>query len=327
MAQPNPEPNPPLETKRDTQDVTSIIQSLFVVNPVAPALCLEKTITYIVLVIAASFVYIIYEILTSAVYCFDENSSNEPIRYDASISLDNSFYNLACGTQIKKEAQLYILWLFGDLLILISIFVFNKIFVSSLDRYYRILVKIPLLSNEPPKRNTCSEETYYIRWKGRIPRFILFKLSAIVTLFVSGLVSFFYEDNIDLHGVTCGPEMMYVPDIDTTLTCHFESEIILYFASYFTSVLTIILLVLLFISIIPLCILRKSSLKKSIRDVYKNEDAEKIINSKPAEFKGYRRLYYAIIGPKLSKADQDKRKERERENRNEYQRLIQNNSL
>merc|ERR1712000_378673 len=135
MAQPNPEPNKQSEKTRETQDVTSIIQSLLVVNPVATALFLEKIISYDVLFITISYAYIIYEILTCAVYCFDENASNEPIRYDASVSLVDSFYNLACGTQIKKEAGFYIWWLFGYCVILIGEFGVNKYFVYKIDRY------------------------------------------------------------------------------------------------------------------------------------------------------------------------------------------------
>ena len=74
------------------------------------------------------------------------------------------------------------------------------------------------------------------------------------------------QELLSFKGVSCGPKMKFVEDIEIKLYCHFEHEFLISVLSYITTILAFLILILYVFSIVSLVYYVYKFFKQKSRD-------------------------------------------------------------
>lgn len=236
--------------------IVGFAEKLFAVNPRPSALSSEKVLSNIVLFNIIVQVVLIGYILVDDFVCFEEGTSI-PLALEGTKPPKpaiEEYLAQVCGTQIRNDSYWFFIEKIFFLFFFLSIFYLNKSFVSRINRYHVIIMREKIshyLTDAPIYVNVNYEK----RWKFVVGTFFIYKIFTTIflaALIAAALIIINLEDSVkellSYEGVTCGPDMTFVEDIDIKLICHFEHEFLIRVLSYITTILAFIILFLYFSS-------------------------------------------------------------------------------
>lgn len=240
--------------------ILGFAEKLFSTNPRASALSPEKVLSNIVLFNIIIQVVLIGYILVDDFVCIEEGLSI-PEALESTLppkrALDEYLVQI-CGTQIRNDSYWFFIEKIFFLFFFLSVFYINKSFVSRINRYHVIIMK-EKISHYLTQAPIYVDVNYEKRWKFVVASFFVYKIFTTIflaLLIAAALIIINLVDSVkellSYEGVTCGPDMTFVEDIDITLVCHFEHEFLIRVLSYVTNVLAFLILFLYFLSIFSL---------------------------------------------------------------------------